>query len=266
MTRTRTEAELAALSRWAKRRRRLIGYGQWQPFTDATPVRAHVEAIRATGMSVATIVGRTGVGLGTLEHLLYGSGGWPPARQIRTEAADALLRFWPVLDDYPDGARIDATGSRRRLQALAVDGWNAEWVADRIGIASTPVYAIRSGRRTVTRARVARSIRNLGPAVSGLRPEDNGIHPAIALRTRRYAEAADWQPWIAWDDDTIDDPAAAAAQLTGTPLNRDQLADYRRSEVRHLAAFGIPAEDIAARLEVSVETVRATLRAERTAA
>jgi len=37
---------------------------------------------------------------------------------VRRELAEALLTYWPVLDDFPDSARIEGCGTRRRLQAL----------------------------------------------------------------------------------------------------------------------------------------------------
>ena len=52
---TTDQAIREAKNRWARRRRRLIGYGQWQPFTDAEPARRHVLAILGTGMGLAGI-------------------------------------------------------------------------------------------------------------------------------------------------------------------------------------------------------------------
>ncbi|WP_344089119.1 hypothetical protein, partial [Luedemannella helvata] len=120
-----------ARSRWNQRRRTLMQQGQWQPFTPAQPVRDHVNALRAAGMSPARISERTGVGVGTLNYLLFGEAGYPVPAQIRTESANILMAFWPTLDDFADGARIDETATLRRIQALATMGWLPAEIAKR---------------------------------------------------------------------------------------------------------------------------------------
>ena len=39
-----------AASAAARHRYRMIAYGQWQPFTDATPAREHVRSLQAQGL------------------------------------------------------------------------------------------------------------------------------------------------------------------------------------------------------------------------
>ncbi|MFJ1647935.1 hypothetical protein [Streptomyces sp. NPDC088258] len=204
---TTSQAIRDAKARWQRRRRRLIAYGQWQPFTDAHPVREHVTAIRATGMSLKNLSTATGVTVATLDHLYYGGTGYPPAHQIRTESANALLAYWPRLDDYVDAAVIDATGTRRRMQALAATGWPATATHGQIGyLAPRSVEKLR--RNTQVTARVARTVRDLYPTASTGRAEDHGVTPWLAQRCRAYAASCGWTPPSTWDDDTIDDPDA----------------------------------------------------------
>lgn len=204
---TTTQAVREAKNRWARRRRRLIGYGQWEPFTDAQPARDHVLAIQASGMGIAGISARTRVSRGSLDHLLYGSHPYPPAVQIRTENAEALLAYWPALDDYDDRAVIDATGTRRRTQALAASGWSSKAIHARIGISSIQTIERLRGRTKVT-ARLARAIRDLYDEVSAKTAEDYGVTPWLAARTRTYANKHRWAGPEAWDPDTIDNPDA----------------------------------------------------------
>lgn len=204
---TTDQAVREAKNRWARRRRRLIGYGQWQPFTDAEPARRHVLAIQASGMGLAGIAARTGVNRGSLDHLLYGSAPYPPAVQIRTENAEALLAYWPALDDYDERAVIDATGTRRRVQALAATGWSAKAIHQHIGIANPQTFERLRGRTKVT-ARLARAVRDLYDQVSAKTAEDYGVTPWLATRTRTYATKNRWAGPEAWDPDTIDDPDA----------------------------------------------------------
>ncbi|KOV65738.1 hypothetical protein ADL01_26725, partial [Streptomyces sp. NRRL WC-3618] len=59
----------------------------------AGPARAHVAAIQATGMGIATISKHTGVSIASLDHLMYGSGPYPPAVSVRPETTAALLAY-----------------------------------------------------------------------------------------------------------------------------------------------------------------------------
>lgn len=204
---TTNPAVREATARQARRRRRLIAYGQWQPFVDAQPVRDHVEAIRRTGMSLAGIVKHTGVNSGSIDHLLYGKAPYPPAAKIRTENAQAILAYWPTLDDYEDGAIIDGTGTRRRVQALAAIGWPSVAVHQHVGhITSKAVERLRTNERVT--ARTARAIRDFYAKVSERPAEDHGVVPWVAARTRTYAAKFAYVPPVAWDDDLIDDPSA----------------------------------------------------------
>lgn len=244
-----------AAARQARRRRRLQAYGQWQPFTDAAPVRRHVQAIRATGMSLAGIVRHTGVNIGTLDHLLYGKTPYPPAAKIRTENAEALLAYWPTLDDYDDGAVIDATGTRRRVQALAAAGWPSNALHQHVShITHKAVERLRTSERVT--ARTARAVRAFYRQAAGQTPEAHGVTPWIAARTRTYAVKNGYADAMAWDDDTIDDPNAQPEY--GRELSFLERAALRREEIIHLAWCGNTPEQIVTRLdgEVSISTVR----------
>ncbi|WP_405461525.1 helix-turn-helix transcriptional regulator [Streptomyces sp. NBC_00101] len=204
---TTDQAVREAAARSARRRRRLIGYGQWHPFTAAEPVRRHVRAIQSTGMSAAGIVHHTGVNCGTLNHLLYGTHSYPPSAKIRIENANALLAYWPKLDDYDDGAVIDGTGTRRRVQALAANGWPSSAIHRRVDhIAIKAVERLRTRERVT--ARTARAVRDLYIEVSGKPAEAFGVTSWVAQRSRSYALKSRWANPSAWDDDTIDDPNA----------------------------------------------------------
>jgi hypothetical protein len=258
-----TQAVREAATRQARRRRRLQAYGQWQPFAPAEPVRQHVQAVRATGMSCAGIVRHTGVNSGTIDHLLYGKAPYPPAVKIRTENAEALLAYWPRLDDYDDGAIIDATGTRRRVQALAALGWPSNAVQQRVDhITLKAVERLRVNERVT--ARTARAVRDLYSEVSGKPAEHYGVTPWIAARTRTYAVKHQYAGPMAWDDDTIDDPQAKPD--FGEELNFHERAQLRREEIIHLAWCGHQPEQILDRLdnEVSIATVRAVVQEWRT--
>lgn len=202
---TTDQALREAKNRWMRRRRRLIGYGQWQPFVDAAPIREHVLTIRGTGMSLKSLSAATGVSQATLDHLLYGDTNYPPATKIRTESANALLAYWPNLDDYHDGAIIDATGTRRRLQALAAAGWPARTAHQHINFVNLSTIERARFNQQCT-ARLARAVRDFYNWASTRRPEDHGVSNWVASRCRNAAARQGWGDPTVWDDDTIDDP------------------------------------------------------------
>lgn len=239
-----------AKNRWANRRRRLIGYGQWQPFTDAEPVRQHVLAIQASGMGLRPLARHTGVSVGSLDHLIYGSCPHPPAAKIRTETAEALLAYWPTLDDYVDESLVDATGTRRRLQALATLGWTNNAIHQRLrhlGVTSVKTIEVaRVGDGRVT-ARLARAVRDFYAWAAKTPAEATGTEAWIAQRSRNLAAHRGWHGPLDWDD--IDDPncqpETAAPYKPAEKYRRD---DDRLAEIEHLYLLGESPQQIAKQL------------------
>ncbi|MFD7609666.1 hypothetical protein [Streptomyces sp. NPDC059828] len=204
---TTDQALRDAKTRWMRRRRRLISYGQWQPFVQAHPVREHVLAIRTTGMSLPNLATAAGVPLGTLDYLIYGDTNFPPAEKIRPETAETLLGYWPTLDDYVDRAVIDATGTRRRLRALAAIGWPVKAIHKHIDIVTVSTLERARYSQQVT-ARLARAVRDFYAWASAGTAERYGVTGWVAARCRNAAVADNWEGPPVWDDDTIDDPNA----------------------------------------------------------
>jgi transcriptional regulator with XRE-family HTH domain len=190
----------------------MIAYGQWEPFTDAAPAREHVRSLQAQGLGWQRIAELAGVAPPTVSSMLYGRAGRPPTVKIRTVTSRALLAFRPALEDLPDTALVSSAGTCRRLQALAAAGWSAQCLAARLGVSKTHVCKIIRGRYPRVTAATARAVRGLydelwdQPPPGGTRWEK-----AAASRTRNHARQQGWPPAQAWDDDEIDDPAAAPA-------------------------------------------------------
>jgi hypothetical protein len=111
-----------------------------------------------------------------------------------------------------DPAYTDATGTRRRLQALIATGWPIRELARQMGWAGNPGLLLYGERQQVhkhTAALVADVYDRLWDI------------PGPSLRSRRAAQRAGYAPPSAWDDDTIDDPAATPD--LGAPV--DELPD-----------------------------------------
>lgn len=271
MSRGKTASERAASARWQVRRRRLVAAGQWEPFVDAEPVREHLRKVNAAGMSYTAICERLGLAhSSSLQHLVYGRGEYGPGRHVRRETAELILSYWPSLDDFPDSARIDPTGTRRRVEALAVRGWSRCAIAKKVGM--QPAHFKKAlGRERVT-ARLARGVAAVYDAWWDQDPLEHGLSPQSVSRVRAAAQQAGCHSALAWDDDTIDDPnavpmldaetpapdadpdASAARWLAGESVVLGDAA--RRLVIRHLMEWGTePVETIAARLEMSPATL-----------
>lgn len=175
---------------------------------DAQPLRDHVDALTAAGMSQWDI---------TL------AAGW----KSRNALADAYRRqkvtprtMQRVLAvTAPPATRrngyVDATASRRRLQALAVMGWSTRQIAARLGNLDAQSYQfIQSGRNKTIRRRTEQAIAALYDELWDQR--------GPSARTSGLAVRKGWLPPLAWDDDTIGDPAATGHGAGWEPRKRDR--------------------------------------------
>ncbi|MFF7335383.1 hypothetical protein [Streptomyces sp. NPDC008150] len=210
----------AASARWQSRRRRLIRAGEWEPFVDAAPVREHLKALLAAGMPLRSVCEQLGFAHGSsLQHVMYGRGKYGPGQQVRRETAEAVLSYWPSLADFPDAARIDPTGTRRRVQALAVRGWSRHVMAAEIGMGETSFKKALHKERVT--ARLARTVADLYDRWWNLDPLEFGVSRNSVGRVRADAARSGFHGPLAWDDDTIDDPNAVPQTDAVPPLQTD---------------------------------------------
>lgn len=119
----------------------------------------------------------------------------------------AEYEYWRHFNPTRVAVSVDATGTRRRLQALACLGWSARMIADRFGMAEVTVATWGRAERVSSRtaAKVARWYDELSMRI----PEPVTFAERIAVgATRGKAAARGWVPPLAWDDEVIDDPSA----------------------------------------------------------
>ncbi|WP_134324691.1 hypothetical protein [Cumulibacter soli] len=242
---------------YEQHRRKQHAYGRWDNYVDAAPVRAHVRELRLAGMGLKTIAPASGVSHGSLWKLVYGKtrpdGTRTPSRRVTKATAEKLLAVAaPVL---ADGARVDATGTTRRIQALVAIGWSGARLADRIGVQRSNFTPLLHGTRDVLVA-TRRVIIDLYEELWDQAPPADERHDRISVsRSKNYAARMGWVPPLAWDDDAIDDPAA-------TPNVGEHVKVTTADRVRELADLGLGVADVARRLgmrEAAVE--RALYRA-----
>lgn len=200
---------------------------------------------------------RCGTPLGYRDHVADRTPKCQPCRD-----AHAARRQQSRKSAYLHGPqRVDITGTRRRLQALAAIGWPLGEIADRLGTDPQTL------RRLVTQKRCATSTRDKVRALyDELSMTVNGNR-----RTMTWAAKRGYSPPLAWNDEDLDDPNARPSRMVrprpSEPLDdiaieramrgdRVHIRPAERAEaVRRLTAYGLSAAEIADRLGVTDRSV-----------
>lgn len=176
-------------------RTRGLAYGTWQGMVDAAPAQQHVAALSAVGWSGRRIAAASSVARSVVQRLVAGT-----ATEIHSQTLTAILAL-PVTPRYPSGHdMVAAVGAARRLQALTALGHATSKIAAELGV---DVQSVRRWRRQKFPFVIAsrhHSIADLYDRLSTV--------PGTCDRARAAAARAGWVPPLAWDDTTIDDPAA----------------------------------------------------------
>ena len=233
-------------------RQKLIAYGRWDNgLTDITPVRARLEELRAAGIGLRTIAKRTGIDRSVLSK-------YATTRTHATkDNAAKILALTVTPEALPGGAYIDATGARRRLQALIAIGWSLTSLGTRLGMLPGNAYKLLGAKRI--EAGTHRAVQALYEQLWDQPNNPTGHYAkASATRARNMAKTRGWAPPMAWDDETIDDPHTR-------PEGHGKEQRYGSSEaaliedVHHLLAAGCSAATVAERLGRPQRSIERTL-------
>ena len=215
---------------------------------DAAPAARHVQRLTQLGWTQTGIAQATGCGAHIICSLINGN-----QKKIRPETAQRILTFQPPADTAPLGHWTDATGTTRRLRALAAIGHPLYQVADAAGIDHSTIRPIAAGtRQKVSKALAGRIARIYANLVR---------QPGPSPTARGIARARGWHGPAAWGED-IDNPAATPEtdQEVADLDSRRELAALRRAEIEHLASFNVPEHEIADRLGMARAYVHDLIR------
>lgn len=213
-----TAANTKAMKAW--RAGMVVGDVVGREHVDAAPYRAVLHRLRAAGYGTRQIVS---AGSFTSSDSILGvirpveDGG---RATIKAVTAARVRRAERALGSCePDGrTRVDAAGTRRRLQGLAVMGWSLQAVSAGVGLSHRTLESIRIGRvrqvRTSTAQAVSAATRHLMLMPAPVGPG------AAQVRTR--AVAAGWVAVAAWD--AIDDPEACPEDIRPARTRRKAAA------------------------------------------
>jgi hypothetical protein len=149
-------------------------------------------------MGAGRIAELAGVNLGVVRHILWGtsSSSNRPAQSVRAVNAEKLLAV-PLDPDL--NAWLDPRGLRRRLQALAVQGWSFAKLGERLGITCEGVNQMLRSIRVMqsSHARVVALFDELWDQVP---PLESRYDRMVYARTRRWAARKGWVGPLSWDD------------------------------------------------------------------
>lgn len=122
-------------------------------------------------------------------------------------AAQRLLAVTPAMVEQR-AVRRDATGTRRRLQALIALGYPAASLARRLEIDPRRVKCIIRGTTATVTSGLHATVRHLYDQLWDVRPpERTPAERKAAAAARALAASKGWPTPAGLDDDRIDDPA-----------------------------------------------------------
>jgi hypothetical protein len=224
----RQPACVLVATRYTKQLRLEHQRGQYR-MTDATQARHHIERLMAVGWTQVQISEASTVPSANIHKLYTGD-----QKRIANWRAAAILAV-EIAPPPANPHRVDATGSRRRLQALRVIGHRRYDLAARLNMTPDRIKHITSGgTRWVTpqeAAAIARLYRTLS-TIAG-----------PSQQSATVAKNLGWHGPLAWDD--IDDPAAKPETKGRTNIHRRHKAVIDLARVARLTATGKTAKEIA---------------------
>jgi IS30 family transposase len=159
-----------------------------------------------------------------------------------------VYRAWGV---GPGPRNIDATGTRRRIEALATVGWSATAIADRLGVTKAAVRQLTL-RHRVTVEKAAAIAAVYDELWDKKPPARNKPERISVAKTRGNALRMGLHPPLSWNDEDIDDPLAVP-YIEPEPVKKRGIKKRANVEdIEWLASCSLSAPQIAARLAVSV--------------
>ena len=207
--------------------------------------RLHIQTLLAVSGITGHRVGRiAGVNRDLVLNIASGSlqkASRPVVQALAGVTAQACL----ALIDRPT-TPVDAVGTKRRLQALAVDGWSPERIAGLVGVSASNVRKRRGHLYPEVTVRWRERYRELYDKIQSQADPSGG-----SRETSQYAELVGWLGPERWADEDIDNPDAqplppppdtedweVVSRLVEGALRDPQpgkAADYPRSVQREIA-------------------------------
>lgn len=166
-----------------------------QQFRPATDVVGHLSLLVGDGWRYADIEAVSGVTKPTIVRIMRGH-----TKRVTVETADAILGTVPEMRDRKKPSRfVPATGTTRRVQALARMGWTYQIIALRSGKTPEQISGfVHQDRVTVeTHETIAALYAELW---SQTPPQGTRQERTSSLRMKLHAERMGWPSPLDWED------------------------------------------------------------------
>lgn len=150
-----------------------------------------------------------GTGTGWKRHHDEGT---PNCDKCRRERRISNKKYKVRRMRYGGPLEIDATGTRRRIQALGMLGWSYRDIGKRCGVHGTLIGQVVQRRERVN-VRTAERVRRVYDDLYWTRNSGGQTN-----RTINEARKKAWVPPQAWSDDAIDDPDALPEGLSAAHM------------------------------------------------
>lgn len=160
---------------------------------------------------------------------------------VRPAAAAARPGVTPAARHEP--GLVPAAGTVRRVRALMLAGWPVAILSGRLGCQPDGLRRLVTGGQQLIP----------GPADAATRVLYDLLwdKPGPSQRTRQLAAQRGWAPAMAWDDDTIDDPAAMPQGVRPPCRSSYGRATEVVEDAEELISWGLTPAQAAERLGIS---------------
>lgn len=234
---------VTALRRYQNRRQALTALGHPGIVPAARSAR-HVRALAEAGATWRQITKTTGISQGTLANLLR-EDAWQ--RTVTVTTQERVLAVPLPARRTSGDRRVDAAGTRRRLQALQRIGWSCTALAQHSPLSAERLRKVLRARRVSvgTRAEVRRLFALLE------------CTPGASRECARRAARKGWFPPFAWEGVDVDNPDARP-ELGGDRVPRPLVIAEEAEFVRRTSGVE-DCQVIADRLGLSVPTLKRNL-------
>ena len=171
-----------------------------------------LDKARRYGMSDSMIGEQTGVNYTLPSKVRRGA-----IRTMHRDTFNKLMKLRPARPPVvhsekrgkvPSGAKVDSTGTVRRIQALRADGFPGHLLGEQLGVSYEAVAQLAKTKRDLVLKSTRMDVARVYAELDGKTPADFGIPSNIIGKCSTWARRAGYAPRSCWDSDTIDDPEA----------------------------------------------------------
>lgn len=209
-------------------------------YVDAGPTRARLAELYAAGATVRGIAAATGLTPSGVSGIRR-----PDQTRVQQRTADLILALTLRDAIAASPGRISAIGTRRRIKALMALGWRHEDLQAHSGISTHMIIGAPASRKARwVEVETHRAILDTYDALWD--------QAGPSERTRRHAAKRGWAPPLAWDDDSIDDPAATPHGVGVSTIGH---IGVHEDDLRDFAKWGMTTGQAAERLRIKRDSL-----------